>query len=222
MPAFAAVKFSAIAVDARNGKVLYGSDVDGLRHPASLTKVMTLYILFQELKAKRLTLSSPLRASARASRMPPSKLGLKAGQTLTVEDAIKALVTRSANDVASIIAENLGGSESAFAARMTKTARAIGMKRTTFRNASGLPNPNQVTTARDMATLSLRIQRDFPNITPISASRPSPGRARSSAPTTGCSANSPGPTASRPAISAPRASTSHPRPSAATSASSAW
>lgn len=165
VPAHAA-KFSAIAVDASNGKVLYAEDVDGLRHPASLTKVMTLYILFQDLKAKRITLSSPLRASARASGMPPSKLGLKPGQTLTVDQAIRALVTRSANDVASIVAENLGGSESAFAARMTKTARAIGMTRSTFRNASGLPDPNQWTTARDMATLSLRIQRDFPQYYP--------------------------------------------------------
>jgi D-alanyl-D-alanine carboxypeptidase len=128
--------------------------------------VMTLYVLFQDLKAKRIRLGTPLRTSARASRMAPSKLGLKPGETITVDQAIRALVTRSANDVASVVAENLGGSESAFAARMTKTARAIGMSKSTFKNASGLPNPGNWTTARDMATLSLRIQRDFPEYYP--------------------------------------------------------
>ena len=98
--------------------------------------------------------------------MQPSKLGLKPGATIAVEDAIKALVTRSANDVAAAIGENLEGTEANFAARMTRTARAIGMSKTTFKNASGLPNPAQVTTARDMATLSLRIQRDFPEYYP--------------------------------------------------------
>jgi D-alanyl-D-alanine carboxypeptidase len=159
-------QFSAIAVDARTGKILTAMDIDGLRHPASLTKVMTLYVLFQDLKAGRIKLSTNLLVSRRASYMAPSKLGLKAGATITVEDAIKALITRSANDVAATIGENLGGSEANFAARMTRTARAIGMSRSTFVNASGLPNPNQWTTARDMATLSLRIQRDFPQYYP--------------------------------------------------------
>jgi len=155
-------KFSAIAVDARTGQVLYSSDPDGKRHPASLTKVMTLYVLFQEMKAGRMTLSTPIKMSKRASGMAPTKLGVPAGKTVSVEDAIKALVTLSANDVAAAIGENISGSESAFADRMTKTARSLGMSRTLFKNASGLPNPAQVTTARDMATLALRIQRDFP------------------------------------------------------------
>lgn len=165
-PAAAKVQFSAIAVDARTGKILFSSDIDGPRHPASLTKVMTLYVLFQDLKAGRLKLTSDLKVSSRAASMQPSKLGLKPGSTIAVEDAIKALVTRSANDVAATIGENLEGTEANFAARMTRTARAIGMSKTTFKNASGLPNPAQVTTARDFATLSLRIQRDFPEYYP--------------------------------------------------------
>ena len=165
-PSEAKPQFSAIAVDARTGKILFSSDVDGMRHPASLTKVMTLYVLFQDLKAERIKLTSDLKVSQRAASMQPSKLGLKPGSTISVENAIKALVTRSANDVAATIGENLEGTEANFAARMTRVARAIGMTKTTFKNASGLPNPAQVTTARDMATLSLRIQRDFPEYYP--------------------------------------------------------
>jgi len=159
-------KFSALAVDARTGDVLFASDADGLRHPASLTKVMTLYILFQELEAGHLTLDSELSISRNASGRPPTKLGLKPAQTIRIEDAIKAVITLSANDVAVAIGENIAGSETAFAQRMTKTARSLGMSRTTFRNASGLPDPGQVTTARDMATLSLRLQHDFPQYYP--------------------------------------------------------
>ena len=158
--------FSALTVDARNGKLLYSQDIDGIRHPASLTKMMTLYLLFQEMTAGNLTLNSPIKVSARATSVAPSKLGVKAGDTITVETAIKAIVVKSANDVATAVAENIGGSESAFAQRMTRTARSIGMSRTTFLNASGLPNPGQVTTARDMATLGLRLMRDFPQYYP--------------------------------------------------------
>ena len=146
--------------------MLFSVEPDSQRYPASLTKVMTLYIVFQELKAGRLKLNSPLTASHYSAGRPPSRLGLKAGEKITVENAIKALVTRSANDVAATIGENISGSEKAFAVRMTKTARALGMTRSTFRNASGLPDSRQVTTARDMATLSLRIQRDFPQYYP--------------------------------------------------------
>jgi D-alanyl-D-alanine carboxypeptidase len=155
-------KFAAITVDARNGKVLFSSSPDSIRHPASLTKMMTLYVVFQELESGRLSLNSPIRMSARAAGMAPSKLGVKPGQSITVETAIRALVVKSANDVAAAVAENIGGSEKDFARRMTRTARSLGMSRTTFANASGLPNPNQVTTARDMATLGLRLMRDFP------------------------------------------------------------
>jgi D-alanyl-D-alanine carboxypeptidase len=163
----AAVKFSTIVVDARTGALLSADDPDGYRHPASLTKMMTLYLLFQDLKSGRVRLNTPLRVSRRAAAMAPSKLGLKAGSTITVEQAIKALVIKSANDAAATVGENLGnGSESAFANRMTRVARQIGMRRTTFKNASGLPNPSQVTTARDMATLGLRLMRDFPQYYP--------------------------------------------------------
>jgi D-alanyl-D-alanine carboxypeptidase len=165
-PAAAKAKFSALAVDARTGDILFSSDADGLRHPASLTKVMTLYILFEEMRAGRLTLDSRLTVSRYAAGRPPTKLGVKPGQTVSVADAINALITLSANDVAVAVGENIEGSEAAFARRMTNTARSLGMSRTTFRNASGLPDPKQVTTARDMATLGLRVQRDFPQYYP--------------------------------------------------------
>jgi D-alanyl-D-alanine carboxypeptidase len=159
-------KFAALTIDARTGKILFDSDSNGLRHPASLTKMMTLYVLFEDLKAKRISLSTPLRVSKRASSMAPSKLGLKPGSTITVQQAIYALIIKSANDAAATVGENLGGSESAFAQRMTRTARRIGMSRTTYVNASGLPNPRQITTARDQATLGLRLMRDFPQYYP--------------------------------------------------------
>ena len=162
MPATAAPQFAALTVDARTGKLIFASDADGLRHPASLTKMMTLYLLFQDLKSGKIKLSSPIRISARAASMAPSKLGVKPGTMITVETAIRALVVKSANDVAAAVAENLGGTESAFAKRMTRTARSIGMSRSTFVNASGLPNAAQITTARDMATLGLRLMRDYP------------------------------------------------------------
>lgn len=165
-PVLAAPPFSALTVDARNGKILYAQDIDGIRHPASLTKMMTLYLLFQDLAAGKLTLNSPIKVSARATSVAPSKLGVKAGESITVDTAIRAIVVKSANDVATAVAENLGGSESAFTQRMTRTARSIGMSNTTFLNASGLPNPGQVTTARDMATLGLRLMRDFPQYYP--------------------------------------------------------
>ena len=160
--AIAAPKFAALTVDAHNGKILFARNIDKLRYPASLTKIMTLYVLFQDLEAGRIKIDSPLRVSRRAASRQPSKLGLKPGSTIKVRHAIKALVTKSANDVATTVAEGLAGTEAAFARRMTKTARALGMSRTTFTNASGLPDRRQRTTARDMATLGLRIQRDFP------------------------------------------------------------
>ncbi|MEN3930731.1 D-alanyl-D-alanine carboxypeptidase [Microvirga sp. W0021] len=154
--------YADMVVDVKTGKILHATNPDALRHPASITKVMTLYLLFEQLDRGSLSLSSRLRVSANAAKQPPSKLGVKAGQTISVEDSIKALVTRSANDVAVVIAENLGGSESAFANMMTKKARALGMSRTTYRNASGLPNPGQITTARDLTVLARAIQDRFP------------------------------------------------------------
>jgi len=160
--AFAKPAFSAIAVDAATGSVVYERDIDAPRYPASLTKVMTLYLLFEDMRAGKVSVSSQFTISAHAAAQQPSKLGLKVGRSISVRDAIGALVTKSANDIAVAVAEGLEGSETAFAGRMTRTARAIGMTRTTFRNASGLPDAAQKTTARDMATMGLRIQKEFP------------------------------------------------------------
>lgn len=153
---------AAMVVDYKTGKVLFAENPDAHRHPASITKVMTLYMLFEQLEKGRYSLNSPLKVSAFAARQAPSKLGLQPGETIEVEDAIKALVTKSANDVAVVVAENIGGSEPNFAQLMTRKARAIGMSRTQFRNASGLPNPGQITTARDLITLGRAIQDRFP------------------------------------------------------------
>ncbi|HWJ86610.1 MAG TPA: D-alanyl-D-alanine carboxypeptidase [Pelagibacterium sp.] len=155
--------FAGIAVDAKTGNVLYQDKANDLRYPASLTKVMTLYILFQELEAGRLRLDSKLSVSAHAAAAVPTKLYVQRGSTIKVEDAIKALVTLSANDVARVIGENISGTESKFGERMTQTARALGMTRTTYKNASGLPDSGQVTTAADQATLARAIYLHFPH-----------------------------------------------------------
>ena len=154
---------SAIVVDANSGNVLYAASPDELRHPASLTKIMTLYLLFERLEAGKLKLDSQLSVSEHASGQAPTKLGLRPGQTIAVEDAIKGLVTKSANDAAVVVGEAIGGNESDFAEMMTKKARALGMSHTVYRNASGLPNDEQVTTARDQALLGRAIQERFPS-----------------------------------------------------------
>lgn len=154
--------YSHIVVDANTGRVLDAENADELRHPASVTKVMTLYLLFEQLESGRMKLNTPLRVSAYAAKQQPSKLGVKAGTTINVEDSIKALVTRSANDVAVVIAENISGSASSFANLMTRRARQLGMSRTVFKNPNGLPSPDQVTTARDLATLGRAVQERFP------------------------------------------------------------
>jgi D-alanyl-D-alanine carboxypeptidase len=155
-------KFAGFVLDAKSGKVLYESAADAARYPASVTKVMTLYILFQELAAGNIKLSDKMVVSKHAAAAVPTKLGLKAGSKITVEDAIKALVTLSANDIARVVAEHISGTESKFAERMTATAKALGMKRTTYRNASGLPDSKQVTTVRDQAILGAAIYQHFP------------------------------------------------------------
>ncbi len=154
--------YAAMVVDANSGKVLYAINENELRHPASLTKVMTLYLLFEQLERGKLTMDSQLKISAHAAAQQPSKLGLDVGETIGVEDAIKAIVTRSANDVAVAIAENVGGDEDTFAAAMTRKAHQLGMSKTTYQNASGLPNQDQVTTARDLTILGRAIQDRFP------------------------------------------------------------
>jgi D-alanyl-D-alanine carboxypeptidase len=153
---------SAILIDYDSGEVLFAEDPDASAYPASLTKMMTLYLVFEALDQGRLTLDTKLKVSARAAAMPPTKLGLKAGSSIRVEDAIMALVTRSANDIASTIGENLGGSEARFAELMTTQARRLGMSRTTFRNASGLPHEDQRTTARDLSILAMSLIKNHP------------------------------------------------------------
>jgi D-alanyl-D-alanine carboxypeptidase len=161
-PAAASAKSAALVMDAHTGKVLYSRNADEYRYPASLTKVMTLYLLFEKLDKGEITLKSRIKMTAKGAGMPPSKLGLRAGETLTVEEAILALITRSANDVASATGAFIAGTEDAFAVQMTKKARALGMSKTTYKNASGLPDKDQRTTARDQATLAKRIKEDFP------------------------------------------------------------
>lgn len=154
--------YSAIIFDADSGKVLYESNQHSSHYPASLTKIMTLYLTFEAIEQGKLKMNQRLRVSARASRMPPSKLGLNAGDTITVHDAVLAVITRSANDIAVVLGETLGGSEVRFAQLMTQKARKLGMTRTSFRNASGLPARGQVSTARDMGVLGQAVVRDFP------------------------------------------------------------
>ena len=154
---------AAIVVDMNSGSILQEQAADTPRHPASLTKMMTLYVLFGYLKAGKLTPSSDLTVTEHAATQAPTKLGLKPGATIKVNDAVKALVTQSANDAAVTIAENLAGTEENFAKLMTDTARQIGMRNTLFRNASGLPDDEQITTARDMAILSAHLIHDYPD-----------------------------------------------------------
>lgn len=158
----AAPKYAAIVVDVLSGQVLYARNADDHRYPASLTKIMTLYMVFDALERKRLKLDDRVEVSARAARQPPTKLGLRAGSEIRLEDAILAMVTRSANDIAVALAEHLGGSERKFARLMTLKAHDLGMTHSEFRNASGLPDSEQHTTARDMSRLALAMLRDFP------------------------------------------------------------
>lgn len=156
-------KHAAIVVDASNGAILHRADADATRYPASLTKMMTLYMMFEALESGRLSKSTLIPVSAHAASQPPTKLGFKPGEMIDVEAAIMALCTKSANDVAVAVAEYMGGTEQGFAAMMTAKARQLGMKGTTFQNASGLPDAGQTTTARDMALLGMALRKRFPN-----------------------------------------------------------
>jgi D-alanyl-D-alanine carboxypeptidase len=167
----ASAAVSSLAVDMTSGRTLRALNVDQPRYPASLAKMMTLYLLFDAIDSGKLSLNGRLRVSRRAAAQPPTKLGLLPGRTIMVRDAILALATQSANDVAVVVAEALAGSERAFAVRMTAKARSLGMRRTTFRNASGLHHPQQKTTARDMALLGRALLRDFPRRYAIFATR---------------------------------------------------
>ena len=155
-------RYSSIVVDAGSGAVLSAANPDEYRFPASLTKMMTIYMLFEALRDRRVTLNQPVPVSSYAASMSPTKLGLLPGTYITVEQALLGLVTKSANDAAAALGEMLGGDEERFAQMMTLRARALGMTNTTFRNASGLPDWSQVTTARDMAVLGRSLVQDFP------------------------------------------------------------
>ena len=155
-------KYASIIMNEKSGKVYHSINADTRNYPASLTKIMTIYMIFEKLKNKKIKMNTKLKVSKRASRQPPSKLGLYPGQKITVKQAILALVTKSANDVATVVAENFEKTERRFAYKMTRKAKSIGLTRTIFRNASGLPNKGQLSTARDMAKLAVAIRKNFP------------------------------------------------------------
>jgi D-alanyl-D-alanine carboxypeptidase len=159
----AQAKYASIVIDVETGEVLYSRNADTRNYPASLTKMMTLYLTFEALESGSLRLDQPLKVSRRAAGQAPSKLGLAAGSTISVEDAILALVTKSANDIATVLAEALGGTEWEFAVMMTEKARALGMANTSFKNASGLPNRKQLSSARDMGNLAIALMQKFPS-----------------------------------------------------------
>ncbi len=156
-------KYASFILDADTGEVHHSVNAQTRNYPASLTKMMTLYLLFEALDTGKVNMNTRFAVSARAARQPASHLGLRAGQSITVEQAILALIVKSANDVATVVAEALGGSERKFALVMTATARKIGMDRTTFRNASGLPHRGQLSTAEDMAALARALLNRFPH-----------------------------------------------------------
>ncbi len=154
---------ASLILDARTGKVLASENADVLNHPASLTKMMTLYLTFEALNRGKINWDTPIVMSKYAASRPPTKLGVRAGGTITVREAVYGMIVKSANDAAAAMGEKLGGSESNFARMMTQKARQLGMSRTTFYNASGLPDDRQVTTARDMSTLGVALLRNYPN-----------------------------------------------------------
>ena len=162
IPTAAEARYAAVVMDSRTGEVLYSRNADDRLYPASLTKIMTLYMTFDALQRGKLRLDQKLPVSARAAGQAPTKLGLKKGQQITVRDAMFGLITKSANDAATVLAESMAKTEAAFARDMTAKAKTLGMRRTSFRNASGLPNRRQKSTARDMAILGAALIHDFP------------------------------------------------------------
>ncbi|WP_313103934.1 D-alanyl-D-alanine carboxypeptidase [Brevundimonas sp.] len=155
-------RYASIVVDASSGEVLFSRFADARRYPASITKVMTLYLVFEALESGKVKLTDNLTVSPRAASQPPSKLGLAAGQSISLDDAMKATAVRSANDMAVVLAEHIGGSEAQFTARMTAKAKELGMDHTRFTTANGLPDTRQATTARDLSILSRAVMRDYP------------------------------------------------------------
>ena len=165
--AYVAPHIASFIIDADTGKILQSDNPDATHYPASLTKMMTLYLTFEALKKNTMTLNTPIAISSHAAGQPQTNIALTPGDTIAVKDAILSIVVRSANDSAVALGEHLGGTETDFAVKMTAKARQLGMKNTVFRNASGLPEPAQHTTARDMATLGLALRRDFPQYFPF-------------------------------------------------------
>ena len=157
-------KYASFVINENTKRIYHNTNADTRNYPASLTKIMTLYMIFDALKSKKVSMNTKFTISKRATRQPPSKLNLAAGSKITVKNTILALITKSANDVATVVAENLGKSERNFAKLMTKKAKKLGMNRTIFKNASGLPNRGKLSTARVMATLSLAIRKNHPNL----------------------------------------------------------
>ena len=160
----ASAKYASFVINEKTKRIYHNTNADTRNYPASLTKIMTLYMIFDALKSKKVSMNTKFTISKRATRQPPSKLNLAAGSKITVKNTILALITKSANDVATVVAENLGKSERNFAKLMTKKAKKLGMNRTIFKNASGLPNRGQLSTARDMATLGMAIRKNHPNL----------------------------------------------------------
>jgi D-alanyl-D-alanine carboxypeptidase (penicillin-binding protein 5/6) len=178
-PGFRPDRFAAIAVEAKTGEVLFSRKADAARHPASLTKVMTLYLAFEEIEQGRLKLDERIRVSRHAAAQPPTKAGLRAGSTLTVREAIDLIAVKSANDAAAALAEHIAGSEARFARRMNREARKLGMRRTRFTNASGLPDPAMTTTARDLSVLARAFLEHHPDAYKVFAKRRVKFRGRS-------------------------------------------
>ena len=170
-PPGSSAKYSALVIDAASGDTLYQVNATATRYPASLTKMMTLYLLFEALDQGRVSKTTEIPVSSFAARQPPSKIGLKTGQPIDVESAILALAVKSGNDCAVAVAEFLGGTEEQFAQQMTARARQLGMSGTVFRNASGLPDADQRTTARDMAILGMALRSRFPQYYPYFSQR---------------------------------------------------
>ena len=170
-PAFSDAKYAAIVVEANSGEVLYAKGADSPRYPASITKIMTLYLAFEALHGGKLKLTDTIQVSPHAAAQSPSKLGVAAGERVSVEDAIHAICVKSANDMAVAMAERLGGTESRFAAMMTLKAQELGMTNTRYVNASGLPDSRQLSSARDIAILSRAVMRDFPQFYPYFSTR---------------------------------------------------
>jgi D-alanyl-D-alanine carboxypeptidase len=160
-------RYAGLIIDASSGNVLYKKDADKQLHPASLTKMMTLYLTFQAIKSGEYNINDKVPVSQRAAMQPKTKLFLRTGQQVAIKDLIYGLIIHSANDASVVLAEAIAGNETAFATRMTQTARALGMRNTTFKNPHGLHHPEQVTTAYDMAKLAIALRRDFPQYYPM-------------------------------------------------------